>query len=37
MPPLTKHWNESYPDAKDGIKELISEIKELNEAHRAKK
>ncbi|WP_456277759.1 YusU family protein [Bacillus sp. AK128] len=37
MPPLAKHWNETYPEAKDGIKELIAEIKELNEAHRAKK
>jgi hypothetical protein len=37
MPPLTKHWNESYPDAKEGMKQLIAEIKELNEAHRAKK
>lgn len=37
MPPLAKHWNETYPDAKDGMKQLISEIKELNEQHRAKK
>ncbi|MGY3714756.1 YusU family protein [Sutcliffiella cohnii] len=35
MPPLVKHWNEQYPDAKDGMKELISEIKTLNEQHRA--
>ncbi|MFD1358757.1 DUF2573 family protein [Fictibacillus halophilus] len=34
MPPLVKHWNESYPDAKDAMKELISEIKKLNEEHR---
>ncbi|WP_257349513.1 YusU family protein [Pseudalkalibacillus decolorationis] len=34
MPPLVKHWNEQYPDAKDGIKELINEIKERNEQHR---
>lgn len=34
MPPLAKHWNESYPDAKDAMKELISEIKKLNEEHR---
>lgn len=34
MPPLAKHWNESYPDAKDSMKELVNEIKKLNEAHR---
>ncbi|WP_078544135.1 YusU family protein [Litchfieldia alkalitelluris] len=37
MPPLAKHWNETYPDAKDGMKQLVNEIKELNEEHRAKK
>lgn len=37
MPPLVKHWNETYPDAKEGMKELISEIKQKNEEHRAKK
>ncbi|MED3384789.1 YusU family protein [Bacillus subtilis] len=36
MPPLAKHWNETYPDAKQGIKEIIQHIKELNEAHRNK-
>jgi hypothetical protein len=36
MPPLAKHWNETYPDAKEGMKELIAEIKEMNEAHREK-
>ncbi|MBM7661483.1 hypothetical protein JOC85_002286 [Bacillus mesophilus] len=36
MPPLAKHWNETYPDAKEGLKELIAEIKEMNEAHREK-
>jgi Protein of unknown function (DUF2573) len=34
MPPLVKHWNDRYPDAKEAMKELISEIKKLNEAHR---
>jgi hypothetical protein len=34
MPPLVKHWNETYPDAKEGMKEIINEIKELNEKHR---
>ncbi|MCY7752750.1 YusU family protein [Bacillus haynesii] len=35
MPPLAKHWNGAYPDAKQEIKEVISQIKERNEAHRA--
>lgn len=34
MPPLVKHWNELYPDGKEAMKELIGEIKELNEQHR---
>lgn len=37
MPPLAKHWNELYPDAKEEMKQLVGEIKQLNEAHRAKK
>ncbi|MDE3840047.1 DUF2573 domain-containing protein [Bacillus methanolicus] len=37
MPSLAKHWNELYPDAKEEMKQLIGEIKQLNEAHRAKK
>ncbi|KOO37110.1 YusU family protein [Priestia koreensis] len=37
MPPLAKHWNETYPDGKDELRKLIHEIKELNESHRAKK
>lgn len=36
MPPLLKHWNEQYPDAKQDMMTLIKEIKELNDAHRAK-
>ncbi|MEH7384142.1 YusU family protein [Bacillus sp. JJ1521] len=36
MPPLAKHWNETYPDAKEGIKEIIAEIKKLNEEHRSR-
>lgn len=36
MPPLVKHWNEQYPDAKQDMMALIKEIKELNDAHRAK-
>jgi hypothetical protein len=36
MPPLVKHWNEQYPDAKQDMMSLVKEIKELNDAHRAK-
>jgi hypothetical protein len=36
MPVLGKHWNELYPDAKEQMKEIISEIKRLNEEERAK-
>ncbi|KKI93388.1 hypothetical protein WQ54_03890 [Bacillus sp. SA1-12] len=34
MPPLAKHWNTTYPDAKNELKMLINEIKALNEKHR---
>lgn len=34
MPPLVKHWNEEYPDAKEGMKELIQEVRERNEQYR---
>ncbi|MDM5299410.1 YusU family protein [Bacillus pumilus] len=37
MPPLAKHFNDTYPEAKEEIKETIQRIKALNEAHRAKK
>ncbi|MCC9088595.1 YusU family protein [Bacillus pumilus] len=37
MPPLAKHFNETYPEAKEEIKETIQRIKQMNEAHRAKK
>lgn len=37
MPPLIKHWNDTYPEAKDEMKALISEIKMLNEEHRSNK
>ncbi|WP_100400142.1 DUF2573 family protein [Bacillus sp. FJAT-44742] len=36
MPPLTRHWIESYPDAKESMRELAGEIKRLNEANRKK-
>jgi hypothetical protein len=35
MPPLVKHWNESYPDAKEAMKELVNDIKVMNEKHRS--
>jgi hypothetical protein len=34
MPPLVKHWNGNYPDGKEGMVDLITEIKTLNEKHR---
>ncbi|AVM25339.1 YusU family protein [Bacillus pumilus] len=37
MPPLAKHFNETYPEAKEEIKETIQRIKQMNEAHRANK
>ncbi|GLF88785.1 hypothetical protein Saga11_00440 [Bacillus safensis] len=37
MPPLAKHFNETYPEAKEEIKNTIQRIKQLNEAHRANK
>ena len=35
MPALAKHWNGLYPDAKEEMKQIINEIKELNERHRS--
>lgn len=34
MPALAKHWNELYPESKEEMKEIINEIKQLNEQHR---
>lgn len=36
MPPLAQHWNQSYPEAKEDIMQVIKEIKELNEQNRKK-
>lgn len=36
MPPLAKHWNEEYPDAKEQIKNVIADVKALNEQNRQK-
>lgn len=35
MPALAKHWNGMYPEAKEEMKQIINEIKQLNEQHRA--
>ncbi|MFX3625176.1 MAG: YusU family protein [Ectobacillus sp.] len=37
MPALVKHWNDTYPDAKQSMMNLIAEIKQMNEQHRAKR
>lgn len=37
MPALAKHWNDTYPDAKQEMMKLIAEIKQLNEVHRERK
>jgi hypothetical protein len=37
MPALAKHWNELYPAAKEEIKQISLEIKQLNEQHRKAK
>ena len=34
MPALAKHWNELYPEAKEEMKQIINEIKQMNEEHR---
>jgi hypothetical protein len=37
MPALAKHWNDMYPEAKNEMKKVMEEIKEMNEKHRAAK
>ncbi|TYR80049.1 DUF2573 family protein [Priestia megaterium] len=34
MPPLIKHWNQLYPEAKAEMVNIVKEIKALNEQHR---
>jgi hypothetical protein len=34
MPALIQHWSALYPDAREEIKQVIQEIKQLNEQHR---
>ncbi|HAQ07706.1 MAG TPA: DUF2573 domain-containing protein [Bacillus bacterium] len=36
MPPLAKHWNAEYPAAKEQIKNVIADVKEMNEKNRQK-
>ncbi|MBV7505862.1 YusU family protein [Bacillus sp. sid0103] len=35
MPALAKHWNGLYPEAKEEMKQLINDIKIMNEQHRS--
>ena len=37
MPALVKHWNETYPDAKEEMVQLITNIKKLNDEKRNEK
>lgn len=37
MPSLVKHWNTQFPDAKQQIVSLISEIKKLNDNQKQNK
>ncbi|WP_251550041.1 DUF2573 family protein [Neobacillus muris] len=37
MPALISHWSALYPEARAGMKQLIQEIKVLNEQHRSSK
>ncbi|WP_400243080.1 DUF2573 family protein [Niallia sp. JL1B1071] len=34
MPSLVKHWNVKFPDGKQTIIEIISEIKKMNEIRK---
>lgn len=34
MPALINHWSALYPDAREEMKTIINEIKQLNEQHR---
>lgn len=34
MPALIQHWSALYPEAREEMKQIISEIKQLNEQHR---
>ncbi|QCJ43992.1 DUF2573 family protein [Bacillus sp. S3] len=34
MPALINHWSALYPEAREEMKQMIQEIKQLNEQHR---
>ncbi|MGD6817273.1 DUF2573 family protein [Metabacillus sp. 84] len=34
MPNLVRHWNAEYPDFKQAIKDISTEVKQMNEDHR---
>ncbi|MFJ5713777.1 DUF2573 family protein [Neobacillus sp. NPDC093127] len=34
MPALINHWSALYPEAREEMKHMIHEIKQLNEQHR---
>ncbi len=34
MPALAKHWNGTYPQAKQELMQIMNDIKILNEQHR---
>jgi hypothetical protein len=36
MPALIQHWSALYPEARGEMKEIINEIKQLNEQHRSR-
>ena len=37
MPALASHWNKEFPEAKNTLKELMEEIRSLNEQNRKNK
>lgn len=37
MPALASHWNQSHPEAKREIRKLFEDIKQLNDALRARR
>ncbi|AZB44327.1 DUF2573 family protein [Bacillus sp. FJAT-42376] len=34
MPNLLRHWNAEYPEFKNAMKQVSTEVKEMNEQHR---
>lgn len=37
MPALASHWNKEFPEARNTLKELMEEIRSLNEQNRNQK